>query len=183
MLSENEVALFYSMLKTKDSEIYIGATRYLLFEISLLSYLQQEIEAVVGADGAFALFYNASKEAGKVSVERDSFSKLFAGMSFTDQIGFIMKFAQFHGWGVFEIAEFSKEPFRCVFKYKHSYVLDKYGGKADGPRCYYVSCLIDIIEMFAKMNKFDLKLQTTETKCVATGDSYCEWVIEPETLE
>jgi hypothetical protein len=66
---------------------------------------------------------------------------------------------------------------------KSTYVRDAYGGKADGPRCYYAYSLVDIVGAFVKMKQPDLTLQITETKCIAQGNPYCEWVIEPEKLD
>lgn len=183
LLSENEVNMFFSMLQTKNDNIYITTTRYMFTEISLLLELQQEIEAVVGSDGAFALFYHASKEAAKETAQDESFAQMFTGMPFTEQIGFILRIAQFQGWGPYEIAEFREDPFRLVLTNKSTYVRDAYGGKADGPRCYYASSLVDIIDAFVKMAKLDLTLQITETKCKAQGNPHCEWVIEPETFD
>ncbi|MFX1474436.1 MAG: hypothetical protein ACFFCO_03015 [Promethearchaeota archaeon] len=180
MLSENEVNMFFSMLQIKNNNIHMGVTRYMITEITLLTDLQQEIEAVVGSDGAAALFYHASTEAAKDSTEEAGVDLMFKGMPFKEQLGFLLKITQFHGWGVGEIKEFSENPFRCVLVNKQTYIGDVYEGKADGPRCYYTSGLLDIFEFFAKMNEIDLKLQMTETKCKAKGDSYCEWIIEPE---
>ncbi len=183
MLSENELNMFFSMLQTRNNNVYMGPTRYMLTESSLLLDLQQEIEAVVGSDGAFALFYHASKEAGKAAAEDTGFTQLFTGMPFTEHIGFVLKISQFQGWGLYEINEFREDPFRLVIRNKHTYIRDVYGGKADGPRCYYTSGLVDVFEAFVKMGNRDLKLQITETKCKAKGDPHCEWVIEPEAIE
>ncbi|MFX1474434.1 MAG: hypothetical protein ACFFCO_03005 [Promethearchaeota archaeon] len=181
MLSENETNMFFSMLQINNNKVYLGYTRFMISEISLLTDLQQEIEAVVGSDGTSALFYHATTEATKQAAEEDDFAALFTGMSLKQRIEFVLKITQFHGWGIFEIAEFSEEPFRCVIVNKQTYVRDVYGGKADGPRCYYSLGFKDVIEAFAKMGNAELKLQVTETKCRAQGDSHCEWVVEPES--
>ena len=183
MLSDTEVSMFFSMLQANNNKVYLGYTRYMITEVSLLTDLQQEIESVVGSDGAAALFYHASTEAAKASSEEVGFAQFFAGMSFKQRIDFVLKISQFHGWGVYAITEFNEEPFRCVIVNKQTYVRDVYGGKADGSRCHYSLGLKDVFEAFAKMGDFELKLQMNETKCKAKGDPHCEWVVEPEKFD
>ncbi len=159
----------------------MGADRYMLASTSWLTDLQQEIENIIGPDGAYAVFETASKSGGQSASEGASFAALFAGMPLEERVKLVLKYGQLQGWGPHELVEYSPDPFKVVVRSPRPYIGNAYEGKADGPRCYYQVGLANVIQALANMDKRDLTLQFTETKCVAKGDPFCEYTFEAKT--
>ncbi|MFX1475776.1 MAG: hypothetical protein ACFFCO_09930 [Promethearchaeota archaeon] len=179
---QEEFKNFLSTFQYKDGELrQMSSDRYMLASTTWLTDLQQEIENIIGPDGAYAVFETASKSGGQTTSEGPTFAALFAGMSLEERVKFIMKYGQFQGWGPHEVVEYSSDPFRVVVRSPRPYIGKAYKGKADGPRCYYQVGLTNVIQALANIDKRALTLQFTETKCVAKGDPYCEYVFEVKT--
>jgi hypothetical protein len=179
LVSEDEFKLLISMLQFQDGVVSIGNDRYLLAEAQWFAELQQDIEQIVGPDGAFVLMDEASK-AGSRPDDDASYHAFFSGMPFEERVALAVKFSTIQGWGPMEVTEISSNPLRVVIKATNPYHKELYKGQADGPRCLPLSGMAILIESHARLDGINVTLKVTETQCTAKGDPYCEYVIEPE---
>jgi hypothetical protein len=182
LVSEDEFRTFISMLQFQDGVVRLGTDRYCLAEARWFAELQQDIERIVGPDGAFVLMDEAAKSGSRPD-DDSSYHAFFSGMSFEQRVELALKFSVIQGWGPMEITEISANPPRVVIKATNPYHQDLYQGKADGPRCYPLSGMASLIESHARLDGIDVTLKVAETKCKAKGDPYCEYVFEPEDKE
>ncbi len=62
-----------------------------------------------------------------------------------------------------------------IVKYEHSYVEGQYIDAHEG-KCYFFTSIAAVIEQYLKNEGINYKVDAVETKCVAMGDPYCEFV-------
>ncbi len=165
---------FILQLKIKeDGLVYFRDNRSVLLSVPWFTTMQRELEGIIGADGAFVLIESAAKRWASRAV--NDYAPLVKGKPFEEKIKFVLQMHSITGWGNWELAEFSSNPLQIIIKETRPYHEDAYGGKADGPRCYYQSGLVALIEELAKLEGLP-PTKGTETKCMAQGDPYCEFV-------
>ncbi len=149
--------------------------RIVIVPFAWLINLQKEIENILGSDGAYVLIKNASYKAGiGVANEINAFLK---SKSLEEKIQFYLNIVNTAGWGKVTLVKINKDPLEVVLKYEHSYVEGHYQNESEG-KCYYISSVSAVIEEFMKFEGINYPLEAIETKCVAKGDPYCEFIIK-----
>ena len=111
-MMQDEFKNYLSMLQHANGVLRsMGTDRYMLASTTWLTDLQQEIENIIGPDGAYAVFESASRSGGQSASSGASFAALFAGMPLEERVKLVLKYGQFQGWG------------RCLREYEGSRTL------------------------------------------------------------
>ena len=164
-----------SELDYKDGILTHKGARVVIVPFEWLVNLQKEIENIIGSDGAYVLIQKAGRKGGEgVAALID---KIFAGAPIEEKIRMYLQTATMTGWGKITLEKIELEPLEVKLKYEHSYVEGHYQNESEG-KCYYVSTVVSVIESLLKNKGFTGELVSEETKCVAKGDPYCEFVIK-----
>lgn len=152
----------------RNGTIFIAST-------SWLAYLLESLEATVGWEKTTQTLYRHGYDVCEKAVK-----PIMAGMKKMERKAFIeqyWKYAVLRGWGLWEITSLDETTGRAVIR-----GYDKAFGtyyKEKGVRrtvdSYFAGIVAGLIH-FALGKDVDVR----ETKCLAMGDTFCEFVAEPK---
>ncbi|MFX1476350.1 MAG: hypothetical protein ACFFCO_12875, partial [Promethearchaeota archaeon] len=115
-------------LENKDGALMMQGERFILIPMGFISYLQKNVENLVGVDGAYVMLTEAAQMSGQdVSQTVMAIAK---GLPFEQQVQLFLRMNSAIGWGKYEVKELTMDPFKMVVKYTNSYVGNIYEGKA-----------------------------------------------------
>ncbi len=146
-------------------------TRVVILRAGTFVDLQKNIEALIG-DEASALFYDAGIRAGKGSAEVQLQAWKERGMDFLGKWG---KFYGSSGCGWFKVEDINvdSEKGGGYIRVKQSFIAEVYG-KSEKPVCHFLcGFFVGVLEKV-----LGERLTCEEFKCIAKGDSYCEFRFE-----
>ena len=101
----------------------------------------------------------------------------FGEMPIEQRIHALNKVGELQGWGVPTLLEFKKEPLLVRIKFENTYLTGLWKD-AEEAKCLYLSSFIGIMmPIFKAEGLVETEIEYEETKCVAKGDSHCEFVV------
>lgn len=158
-------------------ELKILGHRVILASVEVLTGVHQELIDTIGPVGG-TIMYRATKNAtlkeGKIALDRSPVIKLLAKTNWGKKRlveKWIPTFNSF-GFGALEIVEIKPKE-KIVLRLKNS--ISAAGIKSTAPRCHLLRGLF--AGGFSVLLKNDYEAE--ETKCIAMGDPYCEFLILP----
>lgn len=167
-----ELFKYSRMLDLKDGRMSLMSVPINIIPTSILRDMQKGMIDANGFEKAYERIYLGAK---KGSHEYNS--KFIAKHGFSDMrktINWQKKIVMFSGWGNIDIAEIDFKKSEFVARFKNSPFPEMYG-KSKYP--------VDIIVagFIAGAFKANMKkdIDCVETKCVALGNSCCEFVVGP----
>ncbi len=124
--------------------------------------------------GLDTMLYEAGLETGRVAAK--TFKKAF-GLEGKALIDFMLGLGLSLGWGKFELVELDEERHMLTLRARELFECEIFREvRGEGPTSYFVKGHI----LGAAREIFnDEKLTVAETKCIASGDPYCEFQIKP----
>ncbi len=164
---------FANALEFEKGVVTYNGTRLIMVSASWLANLQKEIESILGPGGTYVVIRNASYLGGFDIAKK--LNEIFKGFLLEDKIKGYLGFATLRGWGEFSLQECSLDPLNIVVKYENSYIKGRYENESEG-KCFYFTGIAAIIEEFLKSEGIKYEVEAIETKCLAKGDPYCEFV-------
>ncbi|MFH1391526.1 MAG: V4R domain-containing protein [Candidatus Diapherotrites archaeon] len=172
-----ELFKYSKMLELKDGRIGLMGVSINITPTSILRDLQKGLVEATGFRKAYENIYLSAKN-GSMEYNKNFIKK----QNFSDKrkiIDWQKKIVTFAGWGEVVVAEIDFEKNEYIAHFKNSPFPEIYG-KAN----YH----IDIIPAGFIAGAFEAglnkKLDCLETKCIATGSTYCEFkVAAPEKIK
>jgi len=168
-----ELFKYSRMLDLKDGRLGLMGVPINIVPTSILRDLQKGLIDSIGLKKTYDRLYLSAKE-GSEEYNR----KFIQKHGFTDKrkiINWQKNVVMFSGWGNIEIAEIDFERCRFIASFKNSPFPEIYG-KSKYP--------VDIIVagFIAGAFKASMKkdIDCVETKCIAIGDSRCEFIAGPK---
>lgn len=157
----------------KRGEFFAVENPAVIISIETLVNIQKRAEQILGLQGAFAPFYEAGKSAGSEWVGA---FKVKWGLKGREFIKALEEFYAELGWGKLSIQDLKGDELRVIVE--NSFMARIYG-KATMPVCYFLTGYVAGMATELTGRKMDAE----ETKCLAKGDSYCEFVARPTEIE
>lgn len=147
-------------------------TRALVWPIGNFWALWDAIEEILKPSGAAVLHYNTGKRVGERVAK--TLKKIF-GVEETDLILAVIQAVQTTGWGLVEFRELDLKRHRATVIIKECFEALAWR-KKPYKNCHwtrgYIAGVANVI--------FGIPMKAEEVKCLATGDEYCEFRVEPE---
>jgi hypothetical protein len=174
-MSEEEFKAFISRFTFRDGAVMNGPDRHVLVHANFLVGIHREMEAVLGPDGAFAVIHNAAMRGGEFVAEQ--LAKQVGPAPIEQVIKMIHHIGTLIGWGKFTVVEFNEQPVLLRTRHDNSYITGFWEGASEG-KCLFVSSIVGIVIPILKKAGLATELEYEEHKCVAKGDSHCEFVVQ-----
>lgn len=133
--------------------------------------IQKDAERILG-EGAAIIFYEAGKKVILESIERFQREWKLEG---EELVRGLEEFYAELGFGKFKTGKPGEE---MLIKIENSFIAKEYG-KSEAPVCHFLRGYCAGISEILTGEKMDAE----ETKCLAKGDSYCEFVARPAGIE
>lgn len=165
--------LFSKLSYDENGRLLLGNVIVLIVPRRIFSTVQKSISDILGDGCAALVMYNAG-----YSIGYDVLSKVIEKFSndIRSAFEFFITILTTRGWGELKIVEFDTD--------KNTYrvqVRSSYGEDLKPSRravCHFIRGLLTgSLQCLTDSRGKDVKLYSRETKCVAKGDPYCEFLI------
>lgn len=193
-MTEEMFKQYFSNFRYQDGKVLIGEDRFCIMNADYLTRLQQRMEEVIGADGTYAIMYEAAFQSGQhVSEsyaskddqpETSAVNLLAQGMKdlpLEQKLQMFLGFASLSGMGRFHPIGIQETPFLLKAKIENSYVKGLWNGASEGKCNLITFTLAAFIQSLMKVGGTDVELEIEEDKCVAKGDPHCEFTFRQKT--
>ncbi len=145
-----------------------GGQRVILEDREGLSFFIKEIHDKYGTGGE-AFLYFLGKTRGEVS------GKIFRSKNITKEfLREDLKSLQAAGWGIPELLEADLDKKFIRLRIYDLYESAAFEGRSSKPRCHFVRGYLE--GLFSAFLGVDL--ESSEVKCIAMGDPYCEFIFK-----
>ena len=172
-----EMFKFAKFLNISDGEIKVWNIPMNIIPTFVLREWQKDTINEVGYKKAFEKIYKATKEGSKEY--NQNFIKKEGFKDKRQIINWQTRIVSMSGWGKIEIAKIDFEKNEYVAHFKEIPFAKTYG-KTNYPVDFLVSGFI----AGGFSASFNADLECIETKCIAKGDPYCEYVVSnPEKIK
>ena len=160
---------------TNDHRLMLESVPMVLMPRWFFGAIMRCLEETAGKETAQKVYYDAAFEGaykwGQAQVEKG-----LKGREIMEQY---LGSLSIRGWGGFEIIEMDIDQGRGIFRLHNSATAQELGqGTADV--CYQMpGAMVGAFQLILDKAGIDLKVEGREVKCLAQGDSYCEYVVAP----
>ncbi|MBW2966526.1 4-vinyl reductase [Candidatus Woesearchaeota archaeon] len=174
-----EKVIRFKALRWKNGKLALFDVPGILFQLYAFAYKQRLLENQLGIKKAANIYYRVGKFQGKQGVrmtsERFGYAKTFIDKK--RLLEFNVQQSNLVGFGEMKWAkiDFNKNIFVMVGKSALAEEYVRFFGLQKNPIDYFLrGCTTAIIEEVV-----DRKMLCIETKCIAKGNRYCEFVVRP----
>jgi len=143
----------------------------LVLGVDEFSWVYEKIKETYGSGGE-AFLYHIGYSFGEIAGEKYMGKEITEDFIREDLLAF-----QAYGWGIPEILEIDLVEYGVVIRFYDLFESIHAKGKKNRPNCHFVRG--HLAGLFSKF--FNRKMFAIETKCIAKGDPYCEFVVKPIT--
>jgi len=175
-----DVVLDVEVIVKKFGDIVIDGTTYtILFLGKRIVMLDvDDVGAMFGwldktfGSGGHAILFDMGEATGRESAKKlkDSY-----GLKGCDLIEAFLALHIAAGWFGYEVVECDEEELRFVIRLHGNFECTPFIGKKDRPASHLIrGALVGVFK-----EAYGRKFKVREVKCVAKGDEYCEFIIEP----
>lgn len=164
-----------------DVDIYhfpitIASERVVIFSPPVLEGLVKGFREAFGTSIAQAILWNQGKEIGKTMVER--YKKNFGISKAREALEMLRARALSFGWARMEIVTLNEVKRRAIIRIFDNWECSIFKG-SDEPQNHFIRGIL--AGFFNAI--FGEGFYATEVKCIAKGDSYCEFILEKRETE
>jgi len=149
-----------------------GDQRAILFPLSFLRNLFDEIEKILTPSGSAAVFYNAGKRSGENYVKY--YKEKFGLKSREELIKTLIMGTSAVGWGKIETYALDLSIPAGSIRVKKNIEAIMHGKKATQPICHWTRGFM--AGYLTALTGVDVEI--VETKCLGKGDEYCEFEVK-----
>jgi predicted hydrocarbon binding protein len=168
MFNVLEKLLALRQVKFERGQIFLFGQPDLLIPARGFLKIQKELVK----SGKENLIYESGKESGYDWFEGMSKNRK---MKVTDVANWGSDLVTLSGWGIAELKKIKQSEKYMEFNLINSTIAKNYG-KSNEPVCHMFRGLVAGAAEFT----FKCKIDAVETKCIAKGDSICEFIIQPK---
>lgn len=164
-----------SLILTDDHRLMLEAVPMVLMPRWFFGAIMRCLEEAAGKEIAQKVYYDAAFE-GAYKWGQAQAAKGLKGREIMEQY---LGSLSLRGWGGFEIIEMDLDEGRGLFRL-HNSATAKELGRGEGCVCYQMpGAMAGALQMILDQAGIDLRVKGAEVKCLAQGDSYCEYVVAP----
>jgi predicted hydrocarbon binding protein len=160
---------------TLDSRLMLGSVEMILMPRWFFVGIMKRVVREAGKEAATRIYYGAGYEGaynwGQVQIEQ--------GLSGREVMEQYLGSMTHRGWGRFEIVDLDLERGRGLFRFHNSAVALEYGSREDEVCLWVPGALAGAFQVILDQKESGLKVQGREKGCLAQGEEYCEFVVEP----
>lgn len=142
--------------------------------------IQKKVEELSGIDTGHSVYYQAAFESAYRYMEN---SKRVYGIAGRDLLQQYLDSLSGRGWGKFEILHVAEEKGEGRVRLDHSAIAEEFGTVGRSVCHAFAGALAGSIQFLANEHRRETEVRGTEPLCMAKGDPYCEFVVEPEANE
>jgi len=173
---------------TRDGEarhLLVGDDSHVLLSNTILAEMYRRLFAALGYEETARIVYESAKR-GTYQVQKNLLAAyrvtLKGEEDLENRISRLSLYIQTYGHGRGKTVQRGKEP---VFMVKYSSVAESLKNSGlERPVCHFLAGFFaGMAEAYAELLKPSLTYSCVETKCVAIGDSYCEFKLSAQQAE
>ena len=170
---------------TRDSEtrhLLVGDDSHVLLSNTIIAELYRQLFTSLGFEETARIIYESTKK-GTYQVQKNLIKAyrvtLKGEEDFINRISRLPLYVQTYGHGKGSTVERGKE---CIFRVKNSVIAEYLKESEWGrPVCHFLAGFFaGMAEAYAELIKPTSSYSCVETKCIASGDPYCEFRLYPQ---
>ena len=162
---------------TEENRLVLDEVPMVLMPLWFFVGIKKRVGAEAGSERVAKIYYDAGYEGAykwsKVQIENG-----LKGPAVLEQY---LNSMTNRGWGRFEISSLDENKGRAIFRLQHSAMALEQGRTEEASCLWVPGAMAGSMQAVLESNGSPLKVSGKEVRCLSTGHSFCEFIVEPVT--